>query len=93
MVALRRVGIRTLKNHLSDYVAHVRNGEVIVVTDRGKPVARLSPVHPDSTAVRQMLADKLGMAWSGGKPCGIPPNEAVPLTEAQALSRAIEECR
>lgn len=35
------VGIRELKAHLSEYVGKAADGENIVVTDRGKPVARL----------------------------------------------------
>ena len=35
------VGIRELKAKLSEYVSRAANGEQIVVTDRGKPVARL----------------------------------------------------
>lgn len=35
------VGIRELRNHLSKWVARARKGEEIVITDRGKPVARL----------------------------------------------------
>jgi prevent-host-death family protein len=38
------VGIRELKLHLSKYIARVRAGETVVVTDRGRPVARLEPV-------------------------------------------------
>ena len=35
------VGIRELKAKLSEYVSRAANGEQIVVTDRGRPVARL----------------------------------------------------
>ena len=35
------VGIRELKAKLSEYVSRAANGEEIVVTDRGRPVARL----------------------------------------------------
>ena len=35
------VGIRELKAKLSEYVSRASNGEEIVVTDRGRPVARL----------------------------------------------------
>ncbi len=35
------VGIRELKNSLSKYIDRVREGEEVVVTDRGRPVARL----------------------------------------------------
>lgn len=35
------VGIRELKNRLSEYVRLVRAGEEVLVTDRGEPVAEL----------------------------------------------------
>jgi prevent-host-death family protein len=42
------VGIRELRNQLSKWVARVRKGEEVVITDRGKPVARLVPVGGES---------------------------------------------
>jgi len=42
------VGIRELRNQLSKWVARVREGEEVVITDRGKPVARLVPAHGES---------------------------------------------
>lgn len=41
---LRDVGVRELRNHLSGYLARVADGEEIIVTDRGKAVARVVPV-------------------------------------------------
>lgn len=41
------VGIRELKQHLSRYVARAREGETIVITDRGVPVAKLEKVQTD----------------------------------------------
>ena len=38
---MKTVGLRELKNRLSKYVRQVRNGEAIVVTDRGQVVAEL----------------------------------------------------
>src|SRR3954451_14890518 len=38
---MKEVGIRELKNHLSEYIRQVREGEVIMVTDRGEVVAEL----------------------------------------------------
>lgn len=40
---MKEVGIRELKNRLSEYVRLVRAGEVVVVTDRGEIVAELRP--------------------------------------------------
>ncbi|MEJ1969926.1 MAG: type II toxin-antitoxin system prevent-host-death family antitoxin [Rhizomicrobium sp.] len=41
---MKTVGIRELKNSLSAYVREAQEGETIVVTDRGEPIAQLSPV-------------------------------------------------
>lgn len=38
------VGIRVLRDRLSEFVERVRGGEEVVVTDRGRAVARLVPV-------------------------------------------------
>ena len=40
---MKAVGIRELKNRLSEYVRLVRNGEAVIVTDRGVVVAELRP--------------------------------------------------
>ncbi len=40
----REVGVRELHDQLSRYVNHVAQGGEVVVTMRGKRVARLSPV-------------------------------------------------
>lgn len=37
------VGIRELKNRLSEYIRLVRTGETVLVTDRGVVVAELRP--------------------------------------------------
>lgn len=41
---MRAVGIRELKERLSEYVRAVRAGEEILVTDRGEVVAELRPL-------------------------------------------------
>ena len=40
---MKAVGLRELKNRLSEYVRDVRRGESVVVTDRGQVVAELVP--------------------------------------------------
>lgn len=46
------VGIRELRADFSRFVKRVREGEEIVVTDRGKPVARLVPLDGERTIDR-----------------------------------------
>ncbi|MBI2829260.1 MAG: type II toxin-antitoxin system prevent-host-death family antitoxin [Acidobacteria bacterium] len=40
---MKTVGVRELKNRLSEYLRHVRSGEGVLVTDRGEVVAELTP--------------------------------------------------
>jgi antitoxin (DNA-binding transcriptional repressor) of toxin-antitoxin stability system len=42
---MRAVGLKTLKNKLSEYVRLVANGETVLVTDRDRVVAELAPPH------------------------------------------------
>jgi len=43
---MKQVGLRELKNRLSEYVRLVRAGERVQVTDRGQVVAELMPPAP-----------------------------------------------
>ena len=40
---MKAVGLRELKNRLSEYIREVRRGELVLVTDRGEVVAELGP--------------------------------------------------
>lgn len=40
---MKSVGLRDLKNRLSEYIREVRSGEAVLVTDRGEVVAELIP--------------------------------------------------
>ena len=44
------VGIRVLRDNLSRYISRVREGEEVIVTDHGKPVARIAPPRPAGPA-------------------------------------------
>jgi|HubBroStandDraft_5_1064220.scaffolds.fasta_scaffold115534_2 prevent-host-death family protein len=38
------VGVTEFKKSLSSYVRRAQNGEIIVITNRGKPVAKIVPM-------------------------------------------------
>ena len=46
------VGVRELRNNLSRYLDRVRCGEEVVVTDRGRAIARVLPVGAERTLDR-----------------------------------------
>ncbi len=48
--------MRDLKNNLSRYLDRVREGEDVIVTDRGKPVARLSAIDHSTDRLTDLIA-------------------------------------
>lgn len=45
---MHKVGLKTLKNKLSEYVRLAAAGETVVITDRGRAVAELVPHKPEA---------------------------------------------
>ena len=52
----KRVGVRELRQNLSQYLRRVALGERLEVTERGKPVAMLGPVDESGSAVHELVA-------------------------------------
>jgi prevent-host-death family protein len=50
---VRTVNIADLKAHLSAHLQHVQNGEEVIVCDRNRPVARITPVAFDNYSVQE----------------------------------------
>jgi len=61
----RSVGIRELKAKLSECVRDVKSGATIVVTEHGKPVARLVPEGDSLDERLDALKSAGAIAWSG----------------------------
>ena len=55
-------GIRETKTRLSSYLAAVRAGEEVLITDRGRPVARIIPEPARTASLTEQLA---GLAAAG----------------------------
>ena len=89
------VGSRELKTRLGTYLARVRKGETIVVTDRGEPVAELRPLEPttDATEVvwRQMEAE--GLVTLPTRTGPLPPFEPLRLPPGVSLSGVVTQER
>jgi len=65
------VGVRELKAHLSEYIDRAAAGEVITVTDRGRPVAVLSPLPSRVVDLDQAIAE--GWVTPATSPGGLGP--------------------
>jgi prevent-host-death family protein len=77
-----QVGIRELRADLSRWVKRVQDGEEVVVTDRGRPVARLVPVDGErkiDRLIREGLVIPAPRPWRG--PLPEPIEGAGPLSD------------
>ncbi|MGH2746532.1 MAG: type II toxin-antitoxin system Phd/YefM family antitoxin [Actinomycetota bacterium] len=83
------VGVRELKNALSSYLRLVRQGEIVIVTDRGVPVARVIPAGVPEHIANLMAEGRI--SWSGKKLA--PPQELPRLSPGPPLSDYIAEDR
>ncbi len=74
---MRAVGIRQLKDRLSEYVRLAAAGETVLVTDRDRVVAELGPPQPARPArpLDAVVADwvRRGLATPPSLPVGTPP--------------------
>jgi prevent-host-death family protein len=57
---MTEVGIRALKQNASQVVARAAAGDVITVTDRGRPVARIVPIR--TSRIQELLDAGVGTA-------------------------------
>ena len=48
---MKTVGLKVLKNNLSEYVRAAAAGETVVITDRGRIVAEINPPRPKQESV------------------------------------------
>jgi prevent-host-death family protein len=87
------IGVRDLKAHLSEYVARAASGEAVVVTERGRPVALLSPL-PSGMQALDVMRRKGRVRWSGGKPKGLERRTpSLPQGKNPNVSGAVVEDR
>lgn len=65
---MTRIGIRELRQHASRYVALVKKGETVEVTDRGELVALLTPPEGPRTTRDHLIA--AGLLITATSPTG-----------------------
>jgi len=82
------VGIRQAKNNLSQLLAQVKKGEEILITDRGKPIARIVKENQEDYAIRKAVEDLVQAGLV------ILPSRSVtrnPVPEAKVPGRPVSE--
>jgi len=89
MCYMMTVGIRELRQNASAVLRKVAAGETVEVTDHGRPVARIVPLHSDRT-LDQLIAE--GRA-SGAQGDLLALARAVPKKGEPRLSDVLTEMR
>lgn len=81
------IGIRELRDGLSRYLATVRSGRTVTVTDHGRPVARIVPVGAPSALERLVAEGRI-------RPAAAPRRAAPePVEAARTVSDLIDDQR
>jgi len=93
---MRVVGLKTLKNKLSEYVRLAANGERVLITDRDRVVAELVPPTPGTaeSVGDALLAETVRKGWIRPPVLpqqGVPPS--CPIMTFEELMTALDRDR
>jgi prevent-host-death family protein len=83
------VGVRDLRNNLSRYLARAQDGEEVIVTKRGRPIARLTGLDRAPGRVAELI--DAGMARPAKRSTRIPPTRRI--TPKGSVSDLVAEQR
>jgi len=93
---MRSVGLKVLKNKLSEYIRLAARGETVLVTERNRVVAEIVPPQPG----RRLLAEDEFMARGVREgwltPASIPPGDPLPrkpVMKFEDLMKDLDESR
>ena len=93
---MRAVGLKVLKNKLSEYVRLAERGETVLVTDRDRVVAEIVPPETSRSPVLAdaLLAEAVRQGWitpPALPSAGVPPRN--PVMSFRDLKRELDEDR
>lgn len=93
---MRSVGLKILKNRLSEYVRLAAAGETVLVTDRDRVVAEIVPPQPGHRAISadEFRAEGVREGWltpARNPSAGLPPRQ--PIMTLDQLLGELEQDR
>lgn len=92
---MRTVGLKVLKNRLSEYIRLVSGGETVLVTDRDRVVAELRPPQGRGPQTSDaLLAEAMRRGWiSAPLMVREGPPERAPVAPLAELLRELDDDR
>lgn len=92
MTHMRSVGVRELRQNLSRYLAQVKEGESLAVTERGREVARLTPSGPADSPIARLVAER-GATMPRGDLLANVRNSTLPPASGPPSAEILDELR
>jgi len=89
---MNSVGVRELRQNLSRYLAQVKEGESLRVTERGREVARLSPSGPTDSPIARLVAER-GATMPRGDLLALSAASTLPPAEGPPIEQVLDELR
>ena len=93
---MKRASVSELKTSLSQYLLGVKNGEEVLVTERGRPIARLVPAlgeEPASDRKRRLIRAGILRPGTGTLPPDLLKPSPVADPRGMTLRGLLEERR
>ena len=94
---MKTVGLKVLKNKLSEYVRIAASGETVLVTDRGRVVVEMNAPQPaDKHSKKESVIERgirEGWITPAKNPRSGPPPRPKPVMTLDELLREIEQDR
>lgn len=93
---MRTIGVRELRQAASEHLRAVAAGESLTVTDRGVPVARLTPIPPDERRLAEVMRRHPHLAAPSRprRPLSVDhAHHQISGTSTTSLSQAVENER
>ena len=93
---MKTASVSKLKATLSEFLARVKTGEEVIVTERGKPIAKIVPFTQDASKLSPHMEElaRLGLARVGS--CKLPDGFwkiPRPTDKTGAAAKAFEDER
>jgi prevent-host-death family protein len=94
MLVMTLASVAELKARLSEFLAAVRRGEDVIVTDRGRPIARLTGLADDTkldARVTELVRNGMMRPPRGNLPADFWDRERPVDPEGRSLTALLEE--